>query len=323
MQGRNFYKKSSSTGAGSEQSETIVDDDTQNTVNTVKSADASILSTNLVEVADVGEVAGEGTTSSPFTFVMNASQQGEIPLSASEDKTVVCEGLPSWITHNTTDNTLDLHPTNDDLGATATFSCYWSESLSLTENRIWFSPTVREANMFKLSGNIGVSETIDDYQVRSDESAIVFKSETSATGPHDLYATNLKGEVIHLTPNMPSTGTIEHFELLETKDYVIFTADYETDGVIELWKVPVDGSVDPVKLNDTPVSGGDVEVRSSSAKAFMINPSETSVFYHGDLLTDNEYELFMVNVDGTGKRKLVKTLLQREPQIFLVTHYVL
>lgn len=72
---------------------------------------------------------------------------------------------------------------------------------------------------------------------------------------------------------------------------VLYLADQETDGVVELFVVPSDGSASPVKLNAALVAGGNVQ-------AFQAGDGER-VVYAADQLVDGREELFAVPLDAS------------------------
>jgi Tol biopolymer transport system component len=77
---------------------------------------------------------------------------------------------------------------------------------------------------------------------------------------------------------------------------VIYAADQATDGVVELYSVPLAGG-SPVKLNGPLVSGGDV----ASA---LISRDSRRVVYRADQETDTMMELYSVPLAGGGLLKL-------------------
>lgn len=79
---------------------------------------------------------------------------------------------------------------------------------------------------------------------------------------------------------------------------VAFTADIDSDDVVELYAVPITGTT-PVKLNPPLVAGGDVQ---HSRIAFT--PDSQSIIYLADQEVDNRVEMFRVPVEGGPAVKL-------------------
>lgn len=65
---------------------------------------------------------------------------------------------------------------------------------------------------------------------------------------------------------------------------VLYLADRQTDEVLELYSVPVEGGL-TTKLNGNLVSQGDVST-------FEMNPNSHWVVYRADQRTDEKHELF-------------------------------
>jgi hypothetical protein len=72
---------------------------------------------------------------------------------------------------------------------------------------------------------------------------------------------------------------------------VVYLSDSAADDVFELYSVPVDGSAAPVRLNVSPVAGGDV-------LHFAISGDSTRVVYNADQDTNDAVELYSVPIEG-------------------------
>ena len=78
---------------------------------------------------------------------------------------------------------------------------------------------------------------------------------------------------------------------------VVYLADQDTDGVFELFSVPLTGGP-PTKLNGALVSGGSVGIN------FQISPNSGRVIYIADQEEDDVEELFSVPLAGGTATKL-------------------
>jgi Tol biopolymer transport system component len=78
---------------------------------------------------------------------------------------------------------------------------------------------------------------------------------------------------------------------------VVYRADQDTDGVFELYSVPIDGGT-VTKLNDPLVAGGNV------AASFWIGADSSWVYYQADQETDGVNEVYSVPIDGGTVTKL-------------------
>ncbi len=113
----------------------------------------------------------------------------------------------------------------------------------------------------------------------------------SVTVELELTASN---EVQSATDTVVVTITNTHF--------VLFLADKDEAGRMELYRVPLGGESNPVKLSKTPVPDGNVS-------AFGASPDGRYVAYLGDIKQDEVNELFAVVSDGGDSIKLNGTLV--------------
>ena len=102
----------------------------------------------------------------------------------------------------------------------------------------------------------------------------------------------------------PVTGGDVQTSILISPDgnTVVYRADQDTDGVTELYAVPITGGT-ATKLNPTPVTGGDVQT------SILISPDGNTVVYRADQDTDNVTELYAVPITGGTATKLNPTLV--------------
>lgn len=71
--------------------------------------------------------------------------------------------------------------------------------------------------------------------------------------------------------SMPAFGSVMDFEISPDGGYVVYWADQETDGVFELWSVPLSGGT-PVRLSGALVGDG-------RPHSFGITPDSSRVVY--------------------------------------------
>jgi hypothetical protein len=88
-------------------------------------------------------------------------------------------------------------------------------------------------------------------------------------------------------------GSRKYFTIGDEGRLVVYAADQETDGVVELYAARIDGSTSPVKLSD-PTAGRKVETYRLDPSGFvLVYRTERSVTYF-----EREYELFRVPIRG-------------------------
>ena len=94
-------------------------------------------------------------------------------------------------------------------------------------------------------------------------------------------------------PPLAANRDVTDFKLSSSRDLVVYRSDQDVDGVFELFSVPVDGSLTPVKLSNPMVAGGD------ATAIFVLSPDGEHVVYRADELVDQRFDLLSVPVDGS------------------------
>lgn len=92
-------------------------------------------------------------------------------------------------------------------------------------------------------------------------------------------------------PLISPASDVTAFAVGSMEKRVFYLADQDTQGIVELYSVPLDQHSPPIKLNDPMPSTGDVD-------AFLIGPSRR-VVYRADPSIDGAFELFSVLVNGS------------------------
>lgn len=120
---------------------------------------------------------------------------------------------------------------------------------------------------------------------------------TSALWPHPARADwrSLSGGFL------PAFTDSVNFQISPDSLTVAFIADKDTDGVDELYAVPITGTT-PIKLNPPLAANGDVE-------SFQYTPDGQFVIYRADQEVDNRIELYRVPVGGGAATKLNPALV--------------
>lgn len=81
-------------------------------------------------------------------------------------------------------------------------------------------------------------------------------------------------------------GTQSRVAIATGGRHVFFLGEQDTDGVVELYSVPIDGSAPPREWNAPLVAGGDVTT-------FALRPSPGAVLYRADQDVDEQFELYL------------------------------
>jgi hypothetical protein len=99
-----------------------------------------------------------------------------------------------------------------------------------------------------------------------------------------------------LTDVLPAYTSLYNVTISPDSYYAIFTADIDVDEQIELYSVPITGTL-PVKLNPPLVSDGRVF-------DFIITPDSSRVIYRAEQEVDERVELYSVPIAGGPATKL-------------------
>ena len=97
---------------------------------------------------------------------------------------------------------------------------------------------------------------------------------------------------------------------------LVYVADHDTPGVVELYRAAVDGSSPPAKLSGTLVAGGDVSflgqesVQELGDESWLmaISPDSASVAFVADAEVDGVAELYSVPSDGSAAPLRIATM---------------
>ena len=92
--------------------------------------------------------------------------------------------------------------------------------------------------------------------------------------------------MIKLNSPLVTGGNVRDFSISPNSSRVVYSADQDTDGVGELYSVPIGGGT-VTELNSPLVAGG-------SVYRFSISPDSSRVVYSADQDTDGMFELYGV-----------------------------
>ncbi len=152
-------------------------------------------------------------------------------------------------------------------------------------------PSTRLSGQMVNGGDVKVGPLIS-----SDSATVVYRADQDTDGVFELYSVPLAGGVpTKLNPTMVAGGDINGVEYAISPDSrtVVYVADAVTDGLVELFSVPVGGGL-PKNLSGSITPE---DIRGS----FLISPDSRVVVYESTGGTD----LYSVMIDGGGTaRKL-------------------
>ena len=154
-------------------------------------------------------------------------------------------------------------------------------------------PSTDEVLSFQLShdGSFVVYTTFPRDAVEPSPSKASVAPKGISSPPNGLFSVSIDGGPVQTlaTGFAEGSGLID-FSISPDNQSVIYTADQDTPGTVELYSVPRLGGV-AEKLNAPVVTGGNIF-------SFEIAPDSNSVVYRGDQDTDEVFEIYSVNNVG-------------------------
>jgi len=133
------------------------------------------------------------------------------------------------------------------------------------------------------------------FAISADSMSVAFVARVAATSTDALFSAPINGgSCVDLSAPMVAGGNVDgdDFQITLDSKRVVFTADKDTEGVTELYSVPIAGGM-ATKISGELVAGGDVNNLTISADSKW-------VAFIGDKSTNNVSELYAVALDGGG-----------------------
>jgi hypothetical protein len=168
-------------------------------------------------------------------------------------------------------------------------------------------PIVKLNGPLVSGGDVGSTSYGLQAAFSPDGSRVVYSADQDQDEVFELYSVPALGGQAPIKLNAPLSGTrdvpLYGFRIAPDSARVVFAADQDVTGQIELWVVPIDGSLPPQELNPPMVSGGSLLAVTPpyfARDTFELSPSGRHVFYLADQATDGVVELFRVPINGSG-----------------------
>jgi hypothetical protein len=95
-----------------------------------------------------------------------------------------------------------------------------------------------------------------------------------------------QGGGVHATAGFPVSDIAYTVAIAPGARGVFFLGEQDVDGVVELYRVPIDGRASPRKWSASLVAGGNVT-------SFAVSPKPGAVLYRADQEVDERFELFL------------------------------
>ena len=144
-----------------------------------------------------------------------------------------------------------------------------------------------------MSGGLVPSGDVASFQISPDGQYAVFLADKDTDNKFELYSVRLStGSIVPISGAVVSGGNVFDYQISPDSARVVFRGDLVTDAVTELFSAPIAAANSRVTLSGTVVSGGTV------SSGFKISPDSARVVFLGDLVADEVFELFRVQIGG-------------------------
>ncbi len=166
------------------------------------------------------------------------------------------------------------------------------------DDELWSVPLDGSAVPVQLNepGSRILDELQIGYRISPDSTRVVFASDPDVQYELELFSAPIDGSAgpVQISGQMVANGDVgDSFQLTPDSTRVVYEADQDTDGLIELYSAPIDGRSAPVKLN------GPLPV-NHFVRQFEISPDSSRVVYSlAEISTHETDQLFSVPLDGS------------------------
>jgi len=145
------------------------------------------------------------------------------------------------------------------------------------------------------------------YRFSPASDAVAYVADEDTNNINELYLVELASPAVSIKLNSPlvTAGDLSgDIAFTPEGTELVYSADQDTDGVNELYQVSRSAPGDTVKLNSPLTAGGNV-----SAAGFEISSDGKRLVYLADQDADEDFELYMVDLETPGSTVKINPLL--------------
>jgi Tol biopolymer transport system component len=179
---------------------------------------------------------------------------------------------------------------------------YLAEQNSPIQTELFSAPLDGSAPAVQLNGTLqSAGDVLVGPIISPDGQRVAYIADQAVDGVDELYSVPIDRSLapVKLNPTLVAGGDVASFlvypwngpEISPDSSTLVYRADQDEDEVIELYRVPLDGSAPALQLNAALVPGGDVS-------QLHISPDSSRVVYTADQVTDGAVELYSVPLAG-------------------------
>jgi len=159
---------------------------------------------------------------------------------------------------------------------------------------LWSVPLVG-GDPVRLSGLLPASAVVEPFELTADSQTVVYRAPQDSGGVYELYSAPIAGPAgswVKLNPELVAGGNVLEFALAPGAARVAFIADVETDGIADLWSVPVEGG--PATRHRP----GFTAVGSTAFPVLAVSPAGERAAFRANF--SGPGELWSARLDGVG-----------------------
>jgi Tol biopolymer transport system component len=153
-------------------------------------------------------------------------------------------------------------------------------------------------DVVQLSGTMVTGGDLSEYEVSADSSRVVYQADQHTDNVSELYSVPVGGPAgagVKLNKPMATGGDVSTFSISGDSSRVVYRADQDTNGLYELYSVPISGPAGSgIKLTAPEVFGG----TSLHVNNFSLSPDGAWALYHAKLDDAPCWELYSVPAAG-------------------------
>jgi hypothetical protein len=158
-------------------------------------------------------------------------------------------------------------------------------------------PADASAPAHQLDAAMIAAGDVSSFVIDERSQYVTYLADALVDGRLELFSAPLAGppaSAVRLNANLPAGGGVSGAAPWgDPANLVLYAADQQVQGQMELWAAPIDGSAAPHSISGTMVAGSDV------VNVGVANADRSRVVFSADRLVDERFDLFSAPLDGS------------------------
>ncbi|HEY0939778.1 MAG TPA: hypothetical protein VGE08_06750 [Steroidobacter sp.] len=184
-----------------------------------------------------------------------------------------------------------------DILASGNAVVYRADQNVLGRNELFMTSFSNPGSSTRLSQTLTPNRDVIDFETSPDGTKVAYRADVDADDVYELYLVNVAnpGNAQKLNGALPPSGWVRgNYAFSPDSSKVLYRADEDTAGVLELYLVDVGSPGQAQKVNAPLTAGGNVSAE------FRFSADGTKIGYVADQDTDETLELYVVATDALG-----------------------